>query len=137
MSPPPEWEPVLHSTSDNPALDTTIDQQQAHYRRVVREIDAAAYAANKDKCRAPLGVEKILAQNPHHRPQSPDRSPAPLVHAYDDDKRDDYLHAFRVFVINFRAGVDSMLAKAKLITDLFPACAFPPVLPFKAAAQAG
>jgi hypothetical protein len=50
---------------------------------------------------------------------------------------DDYLHAFRVFVINFRAGVDSMLAKAKLITDLFPDCAFPPALPFKAAAQAG
>jgi hypothetical protein len=57
------------------------------------------------------------------------------VHAY-DDKRDDYLHAFRVFVINFRAGVDGMLAKAKLIIHLFPVSVLPPALPFKAAAQA-
>jgi hypothetical protein len=114
-------------------LDMTEDERQAHYRRVVREIDAAAYAANKEKGRTPLGVEKILAQDPHHRPKAPDRSPAPLVHAYDDEKRDEYLHAYRVFVINFRAGVDGMLARAKLITELFPDWAFPPALPFKAA----
>jgi hypothetical protein len=145
-------------------LDLTEDQHQAHYRRVVREIDlmgtlggfpdppavrlrrakpacanatAAAYAANKEKGRTPLGVEKILAQDPHHRPKAPDRSPAPRVHAYDEERRDEYLHAYRVFVSNFRAGVDGMLAKAKLITDLFPDWAFPPALPFKvAAAQA-
>jgi hypothetical protein len=85
----------------------------------------------------PCSVDKILARNPHHRPKAPDRSPAPLVHAYDAEKRDAYLHAYRVFVINFRAGVEGMLAKAKLITDLFPDWAFPPALPFKvAAAQA-
>ena len=112
----------------------TEDARQAHYRRVVREIDAAAYSANKEKGRTPLGVEKILAQDPHHRPKAPDRSPAPLVHAYDDEKRDQYLHAYRVFVINFRAGVDSMKNKAKQIIDLFPDWAFPPALPFKTAA---
>jgi REP element-mobilizing transposase RayT len=117
-------------------LDRTADQQQAHYRRVAREIDAAAHATNQEKGRTPLGVEKILAQNPHHRPKAPDRSPAPLVHAYDDKKRDEYLHAYRVFVINFRAGVESMKAKAKLITELFPDWAFPPALPCKAAAAA-
>jgi REP element-mobilizing transposase RayT len=116
--------------------DMTTDQQQTHYRRVVREIDAAAYAANQEKGRTPLGVEKILAQDPHHRPEAPDRSPAPLVHAYDDEKRDEYLAAYRVFVINFRAGVDSMKVKAKQIVELFPDWAFPPALPFKAAATA-
>jgi REP element-mobilizing transposase RayT len=118
-------------------LDMTEDERQAHYRRVVRDIDAAAYAANQDKGRTPLGVEMILAQDPHHRPKAPDRSPAPLVHAHDDERRDAFLHAYRVFVINFRAAVDGMLAKAKLITELFPDWAFPPALPFKvAAAQA-
>jgi hypothetical protein len=116
-------------------LDMSTDQQQAHYRRVVREIDAAAYAANNERRRTPLGVRRILAQDPHYRPEVTDRSPAPLVHAYDDERRDDYLAAFRVFIINFRAGVDSMLAKAKLITDMLPDWAFPPALPFKAPPQ--
>jgi len=69
-----------------------------------------------------------------HRPDAPDRSPAPLVHAHDDEKRDAYLHAYRVFVANFRAGVESMKAKAKQIIDMFPDWAFPPALPFKTAA---
>jgi hypothetical protein len=57
-----------------------------------------------------------------------------LVHAHDDEKRDGYLAAYRVFVVNFRAGVDSLKAKAKQITELFPDWAFPPALPFKAIA---
>ena len=115
-------------------LDMTEDQRQAHYRRVVREIDVAAEAANKEKGRTPMGVQAILDQEPHHRPAAPDRSPAPLVHAHDDEKRDGYLAAYRVFVANFRAGVDSLKAKARQITELFPDWAFPPALPFKAIA---
>ena len=114
--------------------DRTEDQRQAHYRRVVREIDLAAEATNKEKGRTPMGVQAILDQDPHHRPDAPDRSPAPLVHAHDDEKRDEYLAAYREFVINFRAAVDSLKAKAKQITELFPDWAFPPALPFKAAA---
>jgi hypothetical protein len=83
-----------------------------------------------------MGVQAILDQDPHHRPEAPDRSPAPLVHAYDKEKRNQYIAAYRVFVINFRAGVTSLVAKAKQITELFPDWAFPPALPFKAAAQA-
>jgi hypothetical protein len=113
-------------------LDLTEDQRQAHYRRVVREIDAAAEATNKEKGRTPMGVQAILDQDPHHRPEALDRSPAPLVHAHDDKKRDEYLTAYRVFVINFRAGVDSLNAMAKQIAELFPDWAFPPALPYKA-----
>jgi hypothetical protein len=43
---------------------------------------------------------------------------------------------FCVFVINFRAGVESLKAKARQIIELFPDWAFPPALPFKAAAPA-
>ena len=57
-----------------------------------------------------------------------------MVHAHNDEKRDGYLAAYRVFVVNFRAGVDSLKAKAKQITELFPDWAFPPALPFKAIA---
>lgn len=117
-------------------LDMTTDQQQAHYRRVVQEINAAACRANKEKNRIPPGVDKILAQDPHHRPEAPNRSPAPLVHAHDHEKRDEFLLAYRAFVINFRAGVESMKAKAKQIIELFPDWAFPPALPFRAASTA-
>lgn len=115
-------------------LGMTEDQQQAHYRRVVHEIDADAAAANKEKKRTPMGVQAILDQDPHHRPEAPDRSPAPLVHAHDEEKRDEYLAAYRVFVANYRAGVERMKAKVKEIVQLFPDWAFPPPLPFKAAA---
>jgi hypothetical protein len=79
-------------------------------------------------------VQAILGQDPHHRPEAPDRSPAPLVHAHDDEKGGAYIAAYRVFVSNFRAGVDSLKAKAKQITEMFPDWAFPPALPFKAKA---
>ena len=115
--------------------DLTEDQRQAHYRRVVREIDLAAETTNKEKGRTPMGVQAILDQNPHHRPEAPERSPAPLVHAHDDEKRNEYLAAYREFVINFRADVDGLKAKAKQITEQFPDWAFPPALPFRAAAS--
>jgi REP element-mobilizing transposase RayT len=114
----------------------STDQQQSHFRSVVREIDGAACAANQEKGRSPLGVEKILAQHPHHRPEAPDRSPAPLVHACDNEKCGEFLQAYRVFVINFRAGVDRLKAKAKEVLELFPDWAFPPAPPFNAAGAA-
>ena len=114
-------------------LSTT--QQQSHYRRVVGEIDAEAHATCRENGRAPMGVKKILDQNPHHRPSTPKRSPAPLVHAHDDEKRDEFLSAYRAFIINFRAAVDSLKATARQITNLFPDWAFPPAPPFKQALQ--
>ena len=39
---------------------------------VVGEIEDAADAANRAMGRAPMGVAAILAQDPHHRPASPD-----------------------------------------------------------------
>jgi REP element-mobilizing transposase RayT len=115
-------------------LGLTEDQRQTHYRHVIREIDVAAEAANREKGRTPMGVQAILDQDPHHRPEAPDRSPAPLVHAHDNDRRATYLSAYRVFVANFRAGVDSLNARARQITELFPDWAFPPALPFKTVA---
>jgi hypothetical protein len=80
-----------------------------------------------------MGVQAILDQDPHHRPTALDRSPAPLVHAHDEQKRNEYLAAYREFVINFRAAAAVLVAKAKQIVELFPNWAFPPALPFKTA----
>ena len=112
------------------------DQRQAHLRRVVAEIEVAAHAANQAQGRAPMGVAAILAQHPHHRPAGPDRSPAPLVHARDKQKGDEYRAAYRAFAADFRKGVAGLIAHAKEITRLFPDWAFPPALPFKTPAAA-
>jgi hypothetical protein len=115
-------------------LHLDADHRQAHYRRVVHEIDDAADAENKAKGRTPMGVQAILNQDPHHRPDALKRSPAPLVHAHDKEKREAYLAAYKEFVINYRAAAANLVAKAKQIVELFPDWAFPPPLPFKATA---
>jgi hypothetical protein len=112
------------------------DEQQAHYRRLVADIDEAAATTNRELGRTPMGTQAILAQNPHHRPAAPDRSPAPLVHAHDEHKRTEYLNAYRLYVIAFRAGVEGLTSMAKRILGLFPDWAFPPGLPYKATTAA-
>jgi hypothetical protein len=111
-------------------LDLAEDQRQAHYRRVLGEIQAKAEADNKEKGRTPMTVEAILAQDPHSKPATTDRSPAPFVHASDDDTEMMYRVAYRAFVDAFRAGAQRLHERAREIRDMFPLWAFPPQLPF-------
>jgi hypothetical protein len=110
----------------------TEDKRQAHYRRVVGEIQAKAEADNKEKGRTPMTVEAILAQDPNSRPTSTDRSPAPFVHATDDSTEMEFRVAYRAFVDAFRAGALRLRERAREIRDMFPLWAFPPTLPFNA-----
>jgi hypothetical protein len=82
----------------------TADQRQAECRRIVGEIQAKAEAENKEKGRVPMGVAAILAQDPHSKPASTDRSPAPFVHASDDSTEIEFRASYRAFVDAFRAG---------------------------------
>jgi hypothetical protein len=115
-------------------LDLTEDQRQAHCRRVVGEIQTKAEADNKEKGRTPMTVAAILAQDPHSKPASTDRSPAPFVHATDDSTEMEFRAAYRAFVDAFRAGALRLRERAREIRDMFPLCAFPPQLPFNEAA---
>jgi hypothetical protein len=112
----------------------TEDQRQAEIRRMVDEIKAKASADNKEKGRAPMTVEQILAQDPHSKPATTDRSPAPFVHATDDSTEQAFRIAYRAFVDAFRAGVIRLRDRAREIREMFPLGAFPPHLPFAAAA---
>jgi hypothetical protein len=110
----------------------TADQRQAECRRVVGEIQASAEAANREKGRQPMGVAAILAQHPHSKPATTDRSPAPFVHASDDSTELEFRARYRAFVDAFRAGAQRLRERAHEIREMFPICAFPPALPFKA-----
>ena len=101
---------------------------------VVGEIQANAEADNKEKGRQPMGVAAILAQDPHSKPASTDRSPAPFVHASDDSTEIEFRIRYRAFVDAFRAGATRLRQRARELSDMFPLCAFPPSLPFNAPA---
>jgi hypothetical protein len=111
-------------------LDITEDERQAHYRRVVAEIQTKAEADNKEKGRTPMSVSDIIAQDPYSRPASTDRSPAPFVHATDDSTEMEFRVAYRAFVDAFRTGALRLRERAREIRDMFPLWAFPPQLPF-------
>ena len=76
----------------------------------------------------------IIAQDPHSKPATTDRSPAPFVHATDDSTEQELSVAYRAFVDAFRAGAQRLRDHAREIRDMFPLWAFPPQLPFKNAA---
>jgi hypothetical protein len=112
----------------------SADQRQAEYRRIVSEIQAKAEAENKEKGRQPMGVAAILTQDPHSKPASTDRSPAPFVHATDDSTEREFRVRYRAFVDAFRAGATRLRERARELSNMFPLCAFPPPLPFNAPA---
>jgi hypothetical protein len=81
-----------------------------------------------------MGVEAILAQDPHRKPATADRGPAPFVHASDDSTEMEFRVRYRAFVDAFRAGATRFRERARELSNMFPLCAFPPPLPFNAPA---
>jgi len=112
----------------------SADQRQAEYRRTVGEIQAESEAENKEKGRQPMGVAAILAQDPHGKPSSTDRSPAPFVHASDEFAEMEFRARYRAFVDAFRAGAERLREHVRELADMFPLWSFPPALPFTAPA---
>ena len=110
----------------------TVDERQAHFRRVVAEIKANAEAENKEKGRTPIGIAAILAQDPHSKPASTDRSAAAFVHATDASTALEFRVRYRAFVDAFRAGAVRLRERARELKDMFPLGAFLPPLPFNA-----
>jgi hypothetical protein len=112
----------------------TESQRQAEIRRMFKEIEAQADAENLAKRRTPMGVAAILAQDPHSRPATTDRSPAPFVHASSKKTALEFRAKYRCYLDTFRAGVQQLKARAAEFADMFPLWCFPPALPFNAPA---
>ena len=112
----------------------TVSQHQAEIRHIVKEIEVQAEAVNRTKGRRPMGVAAILAQDPHSRPTTTDRSPAPFVHASDKKTEMEFRAKYRAFVDAFRAGAERLKRRAASLAGMFPLWSFPPALPFNAPA---
>jgi hypothetical protein len=98
----------------------------------VKDIEAQAEAVNLARGHKPMGVAAILAQDPHSRPATTDRSPAPFVHASDKKTEMEFRARYRAFVDAFRAGAERLRKGAAALADMFPLWSFPPALPFNA-----
>ena len=120
------------------------DDYREQVERLVVDIENTAAQARMREGKRVLGVQRILAQSPHHRPGVIAKSPAPLCHAATRRARDAYRVLYRVFVDAFRQAADT-LRKAARLAQLrvrgkaatqqppqpvtFPLYAFPPPIP--------
>ena len=77
-----------------------------------------------------LGLQAILSQDPHHRPERIAKSPAPFVHAASKAARLALYQSYAWFVAAFRDAAEKLRRGDR--TACFPAGSFPPALPFVA-----
>ena len=97
-------------------------------RRIVLEIERDARQALKASGRAPLGIRRILKQDPHGRPERTHRSPAPRFHADAWRVRKGLELAYHEFRLRFRQAAEDVKRGQRDVE--FPAGCFPPALPF-------
>jgi REP element-mobilizing transposase RayT len=113
------------------------DLSQSRYRTacadLVASVEAETRAERIDSGTTCVGVERILAEHPHNRPQSSDSSPAPLVHASTPQARQVFQRTYAAFVEAFRTAA-ACLRRGE--TAEFPIGCFPPGAPFIAPAAA-
>ena len=103
-------------------------QQRAQYRAMVRDIELETRKQFGRGGRRILGVKGVLGQSPHKRPKKVKRSPRPLCHCSDPEKRRAYRDDYRWFVSLYR--VASRKLRQGVRTVSFPDGCFPPPLAF-------
>jgi len=106
----------------------TPEAYRARVAEIIRQIEATAAAERAKKGVEPLGVEKILAQDPETRPETLDRSPAPFIHAATRKIRKELWEAYGWFVAAYREAADKLRKGDR--DAVFPPGSFPPHLPF-------
>ena len=80
----------------------------------------------------PLGVQNVLAINPHDRPSNPKRDPAPLCHGTTQKIRGGFRYLYRQFAIAFRAATGMVTATVpEMIANKFPYGSYPRPLWFR------
>ncbi len=109
----------------------TVKQHFEVAREIVADIEKCSREALAATASKPLGERAICAQDPHDRPRSSKRSPAPIAHAATVATWLRMKIAYREFVLAYREAAQRL--KDGLETD-FPAGCFPPRRPFIARA---
>jgi len=112
-----------------PGWDEFSDsRRRQRFRGLVRAIERETRERMELEGIEPLGVEKILAVDPHASPARPNRSPAPLCHAAARAVRSWYRRVHRSFVDAYRGASASFRAGEFGVE--FPVFSFHPPLPY-------
>lgn len=104
------------------------EDRRARVRAMVREITAEALEMAKTAGRGPLGVRRILRQDPSERPESTASSSKPIVHAASRAVRTAMLIDFYAFRRTYRAA--SAAVRRGNFSVAFPPGSHRPRLPF-------
>ena len=104
------------------------EEQRQRVASLVEEVEAEAAAERKRTGKPVLGVEAILAQNPHDHPERPKKEPAPFVHAATKAARLAFREAYALFVAAYREAAKKLRKGDR--GARFPVGSFPPALPF-------
>ena len=106
----------------------TPEAYRARVAELIHQIEETAAAERAKKGVEPLGVKKILEQDPETRPETLDRSPAPFVHAATRAIRKELREAYGWFLAAYREAADKLRKGDRYAA--FPPGSFPPHLPF-------
>lgn len=99
-------------------------QYATQMRKMVKSIEAQTALANRSLGRRSLGAKAVCAYPPHHRPETLDKSPAPLCHASSSQERRRFRDIYRAFVAAFRHAAQQL--KDGVLDVVFPDYCFPP-----------
>ena len=92
------------------------------------EIEAEGAAARAKTGAQPLGRKAILAQHPHHKPETMKKSSKPRIHVASHATRWWFYECYSWFVAAFRTAAARLRAGDRMV--VFPTGSFPPALPF-------
>ncbi len=90
--------------------DLTDAEYRARVLDTVEEITRATKARHRADGTRPMGVKKVVAQDPHAKPESTKSSPAPRCHASRRARRKEYIRRYRVFLDEYRESSRAWLA---------------------------
>jgi REP element-mobilizing transposase RayT len=108
--------------------DVSAEVYRQRVAEIVSRIERESTAERAQSGARALGARAVLAQHPHHRPETAAKSPAPLVHAATRAARLAFREAYGRFVEAFRHAAERLRGGDR--TALFPPGSFPPALPF-------
>ena len=106
-------------------------ERRKAYKSLYKE--ACELAEKKREGKAPLGVEAVLAQDPHDKPKVFKAKPQPICHSSCSKRRMRYRESYAEFTAHYRHA--SARLRSGSAAD-FPAFAFRPPLPFNWEAKA-
>lgn len=126
-SPPPMEEFVTTYPIDLEPLPIwkhlSRDARVAKHASIIAAIERKTRDDNRRLGRTPLGVAKILAQDPFGRPDDPAHEPTPLCHASTETAEEEYRAAYDAFVAAFHAA--ALVTRSRPPRAPFPPCSFP------------